>query len=338
MMEAKVQYKKLSKEEVKEKLDELQFRVTVKDKTERPFNNLYWDNKAAGIYVDVANGEPLFSSIDKFDSGTGWPSFTRPIEDNRIRYKKDWKMIIPRTEVRSMVQDAHLGHVFKDGPTEKSNPKDTYALTGKRYCINSAALKFIPLDSLEKEGYGRFLNLFGRQVAGVKGSKSHSQEPEFKKATFAGGCFWGVEELFSRVDGVVDAVSGYMGGGTESTSYEEVSRGQSGHAEVVQITYNPNKVKFSELLSYFWRMHDPTQLNRQGPDVGTQYRSAIFYHDEEQRVIAEKSKENFDNSKVFSKQAVTQIVSAEKFHRAEDYHQDYYQNNPGKVCHPLRPE
>ena len=147
-----------------------------------------------------------------------------------------------------------------------------------------------------------------------------------------------MEELFSRVDGVVDAVSGYMGGGTESTSYEEVSRGQSGHAEVVQITYNPNKVKFSELLSYFWRMHDPTQLNRQGPDVGTQYRSAIFYHDEEQRVIAEKSKENFDNSKVFSKQAVTQIVSAEKFHRAEDYHQDYYQNNPGKVCHTLRPE
>ena len=149
-------YKKPSDAELRQRLTPMQYQVTQKEATERPFQNEYWDNHAAGIYVDAVSGEPLFSSLDKYDSGTGWPSFTKPLEPDNIHTKTDRHLFVARTEVRSAHADSHLGHVFDDGPKP----------TGLRYCMNSASLRFIPVSKLEAEGYGQYVALFGKAEAG----------------------------------------------------------------------------------------------------------------------------------------------------------------------------
>lgn len=295
------------------KLTPLQYHVTQEGGTEHPFDNPYWDNKRPGIYVDVVSGEPLFSSLDKFDSGTGWPSFTKPLVDENIQEKVDRKIpLMTRTEVKSSGGNSHLGHVFDDGPGP----------SGKRYCINSASLRFIPAEDLEKEGYGKYAVLFSKKA---------------EVAILAAGCFWGVEELFRKLPGVLKTEVGYTGGEGAQPIYEQIKTGKTGHAEAIRIEYDPMKISYSEILDYFFRLHDPTTLNQQGNDRGTQYRSSIFYLNPEQKKIAEDKKNQVDLSKKWKNPVVTEIVSAKEFYPAEEYHQDYLQKNPGGyTCHYLR--
>ena len=152
------------------------------------------------------------------------------------------------------------------------------------------------------------------------------------KATFAAGCFWGVEKIFSKIDGVVSTSVGYSGGTTPNPLYELVCTGRTGHAEAVEVVYNPSRVRYEELLITFWEYHDPTTPDRQGPDLGSQYRSVIFTHDEEQKKAAERSKKLLEEAKLFERPIVTEIVPAAEFYRAEEYHQQYLQKNPNGYC------
>jgi len=154
-----------------------------------------------------------------------------------------------------------------------------------------------------------------------------------EKATFAAGCFWGVESAFRQVSGVIDTQVGYTGGVTADPTYKEVCTDATGHAEAIEITFDPTKVSYEKLVEFFWRMHDPTQRDRQGPDVGTQYRSAIFYHSPEQKAAAEASKAALDKSGKYKKPIATQLLPAEPFYRAEEYHQRYFEKNGGPACH-----
>ena len=315
---------KSGSEDLKKKLSPEQFHVTQECGTEPPFKNAYWNNHEDGIYVDVVSGEPLFSSKDKFDSGSGWPSFTRPLEKN-VTEKKDITFGMTRIEVRSKNADSHLGHVFDDGPSDQG---------GLRYCINSASLRFVPATRLEADGYPQYVKLF--PLAKQEGVTTAAVGTE--TVYLAGGCFWGMEDLLRKIPGVIDTEAGYTGGWLQNPTYDDTHDSKSGHAESVKVVYDPKKLRFEDLLEkWFFKMHDPTTLNRQGNDTGTQYRSAIFFLNDEQRKTAELVKDRVNKSGTWKKPVVTEITAAGTWFKAEEDHQDYLVRNPGGyTCHFMR--
>ncbi len=300
-----------------------QYKVLREQGTEPAFTGAYYDCHDAGVYRCAACHTELFRSDDKFESGTGWPSFTKPLDKANIVEKTDRKFFMARTEVRSKHAGSHLGHVFDDGPPP----------TGQRYCMNSASMRFIPVDKLQAEGYGEYLPLFGKASTSTSGSSGKTVQAKTETATIAGGCFWGAQELLRKLPGVISSRVGYTGGTVKNATYQN----HEGHAEAVEVIYDPAKISYEQILEFFFKMHDPTTLNRQGNDVGTSYRSAIFYHDDAQRQAAERVKAKVDKSGAWKRPVVTEVVPAKEFWNAEEYHQDYLKKNPGGyTCHYVR--
>jgi len=269
-----------------------EFRVLRQAGTERPFTGKYNDFSEEGVYSCGACGTPLFGSEAKYDHGSGWPSFTAPLNETRLEYREDRSHGMIRTEVRCAACGSHLGHVFDDGP----------APTRQHFCINSIALGFKPAgrtEEMKKEGT--------------------------ETAVFAAGCFWGVEDKFRRIKGVLSTRVGYTGGHTKDPNYQKVCSDTTGHAESVEVVFDPKEVSYAELLEAFFRFHDPTQVNRQGPDTGTQYRSAVFYLNEGQKEAALETIATLNTSGQYDRPVATQVIPATDFYRAEEYHQKYYE-------------
>ena len=294
---------KKTEKEWKAALTPEQFEVMRKCGTERPFTGRYNDFWEKGVYVCGGCGTPLFRSEMKYEHGTGWPSFTTPIDEKNLEYRDDYALLAKRIEVRCATCGAHLGHVFDDGPEP----------TFLHYCVNSASLDFKP------------------EAAPASGAEPKTSAAKTEVATFAAGCFWGVEYKLGRIPGVIATVVGYTGGRTVDPTYEEVCTDKTGHAEAVQVTFDPTRLSYADLVRQFFTIHDPTQVNRQGPDRGTQYRSAIFYHGEAQRDTARKIMDEVARSGRYKKRLATELVPATAFYKAEEYHQKYFEKH-GYVC------
>ncbi len=272
-------------------------RVIIHKGTERPYSGKYEVFDEKGTYVCKRCGAELYRSSDKFDAGCGWPSFDDEIR-GAVERVPDADGV--RTEIICANCGAHLGHVFTG---EGFTPKNT------RHCVNSISMDFIPATT----------------------KKPKATETKTDTAYFASGCFWGTEYYFSKVKGVKSTTVGYTGGHVANPSYEQVCTGKTGHAETVQVVYDPSEVSYETLARLFFETHDFTQVNRQGPDIGEQYRSVIFYTDQQQKQTAEKLVKILQGK---GYDVATGIEPATDFYKAEKYHQDYYQKTGGTpYCH-----
>ncbi|HEV2296535.1 MAG TPA: bifunctional methionine sulfoxide reductase B/A protein [Tepidisphaeraceae bacterium] len=290
-----------TEEEWKKRLTPEQHRITRTAGTEAAFCGGLLNNKEAGIYLCIGCDLPLFRSDAKFESGTGWPSFFQPVASENVREKPDFSHGMVRTEINCARCDSHLGHLFDDGPRP----------TGLRFCLNSESLKFVKNEDLKK---------YGQTVPTT----------EVAEAVLAGGCFWCVEGVFEELAGVHDVISGYAGGDKATANYQAVSSGGTKHAEAVKIIYDPKQVSYEQLLKVHFATHDPTTKDRQGNDVGPQYRSAIFYADEQEKRLAEAFIEDITESGVFKRPIVTTVEPLTEFFPAEAYHQNYVCRNPSQ--------
>jgi peptide methionine sulfoxide reductase msrA/msrB len=284
-----------SEAEWKKALSENQYYILREKGTERSGTGEFLFHKEKGVYTCAGCGNELFSDEMKFESHCGWPSFDKEIAGGKIVQIVDNSHGMQRIEIQCAKCGGHLGHIFNDGPTE----------TGMRYCVNSGALSFEPASK----------------------STPNAPSKSSDTITLAGGCFWCMEAIFQDLKGVQSVVSGFSGGGSSNVSYEDVSSGNTGHAEVIQIVFDPKKISLTELLKVFFTLHDPTTLNRQGADIGTQYRSEIFYRNQDQKKTAVEVLNAIQQAKIYDKKIVTRVSPFDRFVLADEHHQDYFNSN-----------